>query len=209
MVFLREKAFFIVTYAEFIINQSHFINPAHSVKIYIKNVYVGLNMLTASARVTNNLIRTGNFISLTVVLGFCGTIRVVLPAEIRAYENLECKDYSDIQTFLIKERHSNRWAAQKIIPVPVSSETSVDIMGIKVYDIRTDYCKIERHRMYAVGEAVFKYNLAIFYIEDKRYKTYRIKDLTTVLSLKLDQIPPPEARLISTCQIEVLDFMLS
>ncbi len=166
-------------------------------------------MLTASARVTNNFIGTGNLISITVVLGFCGTIRVVLPAEIRAYENSECKDYSDIQTVLIKERHSKRWVAQQIIPVPVSSETSVDIMGIKVYDIRTDYCKIERHPMYAVGEAVFKYNLAIFYIEDKRYKTYRIKDLTTGWSSKLYKIPPPEARLISTCQIEVLDFMLS
>ena len=166
-------------------------------------------MLTAIAMVTNNLIGTGNFISLTVVLGFCGTIRVVLPAEIRACENLECKDYSDIQTVLIKERHSERWVAQQIIPVPVSSKTAVDIVGIKVYDIRTDYCKIERHPMYAVGEAVFKYNLAIFYVEDISYKTYRIKDLTTVLSLKLDQIPPPEARLISTCQIEVLDYMLS
>jgi hypothetical protein len=164
-------------------------------------------MLTAIARVTNNLIGTGYFIPINVVLSFCGTIRVVLPAEIRACETSECKAYLDIQALLIRERHSKRWDVENIIPLPVSSETSVDIIGIKAYNLRSDYCKIQRHPKYAVGEAVFKYDLDLFYLEVERYKTYQIKDLSTVLSHKLDHIPPPEARLISSCQIEVLDFM--
>ena len=162
----------------FFIILSHIANSAHSVDIY--NIRLELTMLNAVATVKNNYIGTGCLVPITVVLGFCATIRIVIPAEIRTCETPDYKAYSDFQALLMEERHSKRRDVKNIISLPVSSGASADIIDIKVYNLRSVYCDIQRHPKHAVGETVFKYDLAIFYIEAKHYKTYHIKDLSTL-----------------------------
>ena len=102
-------------------------------------------MLNAVAVVKNNYIGTGCTIPITVVLSFCATIRIVIPAEVRTCEPCDYKDFSDIQTLLIRERHSKQHNIENIIPLPVNSGSAADIIGIKVYNLRSVYCKILRH----------------------------------------------------------------
>ncbi|MBP1760877.1 MAG: hypothetical protein H6Q64_419 [Firmicutes bacterium] len=165
-------------------------------------------MLNAVAVVKNNFIGTGCLIPITVVLSFCATIRIVIPTEIRTCDPCDYKDFSDIQTLLMRERHSNCRDIENIIPLPVSSGSTADIISIKVYNLRPVYCNILRYPKHAVGETVFKYDLAVFYLDAKRYKTYHTKDLSALFSFKLDHIPPPEACLLSECQAEVVDLLV-
>ncbi len=161
-------------------------------------------MLTATAKVSNNFIGTGCLIPVTVILNFLGTMRVVLPAEIRTYESSECiKAYTDIQALLIKERHTKSWIVENRINLSKSS----NVIAAKVYNLRVDCYEIQRYPQYAIGETLFKYDLAVFYLTDQCYRIYQIKDLSTLLLCKLDHVPPPEARLISSCRAEVLDLL--
>ncbi|MEA4924523.1 MAG: hypothetical protein VB084_04350 [Syntrophomonadaceae bacterium] len=163
-------------------------------------------MLTATAKVSNNFIGTGCLIPVTVILNFLGIMRVVLPAEIRTYESSECiKAYTDIQALLIKERHAKSWIVENVISLSKSS----NVIAVKVYNLRVDCCKIQRYPQYAIGETLFTYDLAVFYLTDQCYRIYQIKekDLSTLLLCKLDHVPPPEARLISSCRAEVLDLL--
>ncbi|HWP96822.1 MAG TPA: hypothetical protein VN426_08215 [Syntrophomonadaceae bacterium] len=170
-------------------------------------------MLTAVARVSDNLIGTGKgvpviVVPVTVVIGFCGTMRMALGEDVRTHALEKCKNTANFYSNVVVEKYTGLWENSHELALKNSPGEGIEVVEVKLYDIKLIYCEMQRYHRFAEGKACLKYSLALFYRQNGVYKVHHTRDLSTCCLHTFNTPPLPGCRLIFTYEYKILDVLV-
>lgn len=164
-------------------------------------------MITSTSVVSNNSLTTGHLLDLTILLEFCGTLRIVSSEGVYICETLEKNDNPyQLQALIVLGKYDRRWEEKIRLRLDISRKTPLEDLTIRLVNFKTRFCYIERHPHYAVAKAELTYDMVIIYKVNNNYKLVTIKELTTSFAQILDCVPPAECTCICTCSVKVVDW---